>query len=220
MYLKIKKINKKILNNALFFFDKKYIEKLKEKSTFKESLVARYLIKKSPNYEKDIFTSILHKKDLVFIWVSEEKLWVDIEIIKQRDISLLNSFLDIEYELLWWKNWFYFLITGLLFAVCVLLFPFITFSYRAITIMAFILWLFFWASSNLIDAYFFNKIWVENKKEYGSSTYWLVLSAIIFVMMFLSSFIADIYWYNILMYFLWSVLLVSILSVYRLKGDL
>jgi hypothetical protein len=47
---------------------------------------------------------------LVFIWVSTEMIWVDIEVYKERDLSLLNQFNNEEYVLLWWKNWINFYI--------------------------------------------------------------------------------------------------------------
>lgn len=114
MYLIIQQINNKLFNQALLFFDKNYIEKLKEKSTFKESLVARYLIENSPEYNKNDFYSISHKTNLVFIWINDKKIWVDIEIFKNRDKSLLNSFTINEYDVIWWKNFenFYFIWTA------------------------------------------------------------------------------------------------------------
>jgi hypothetical protein len=63
MHLKIQKINKQIYKEALEYFSKVFIRSLKSKSTFKESLVARYLIEQN----KKKFSSISHKNDLVFI---------------------------------------------------------------------------------------------------------------------------------------------------------
>ena len=87
--------------------------------TYTESLVARYLIEKNKNLQgaKDpcySFSSISHKKNLVFIATSDNKIWVDIEIYKQRWIDLLDTFSDGEYSILWWKNWdnFYILWTA------------------------------------------------------------------------------------------------------------
>ena len=106
MYLKIQTINDQIFFKAQNYFSKDYISKLKLKSTYKESLVARYLIDQNiiPQ-NKNIYSCISHKDNLVFIWVSDYKLWVDIEIYKKRDISLLNTFLEKEYNLFWEQNW-------------------------------------------------------------------------------------------------------------------
>lgn len=105
MYLKIQELNENIFNKVLLYFNDEYINKIKEKSTFKESLVARYLIHKSPNYNKKSFYSISHKKNLIFIWTNNIALWIDIEIIKSRDENILKSFKNREYNVIWWKSW-------------------------------------------------------------------------------------------------------------------
>ncbi len=111
----------KIINNpedylkqAENFFSVSFCKDLKTLKpwTYLESLVARYFISifnspPSPPLEGGIwenFSSISHKKDLVFIWISEKKIWVDIEIIKQRDIGLLEKFKKEEYWILWAQN--------------------------------------------------------------------------------------------------------------------
>lgn len=124
MYLELKKLDKNILNKSLGFFSNDYINLLKFKPFFEESIVARYLMSRLveknfwyrnyypegasdwlPVYNDNIYWSISHKKWLVFIWVSDKKLWIDIEVYKNRDISLLNKFSEEEYNILWWKNW-------------------------------------------------------------------------------------------------------------------
>ena len=111
MYLKIKKIDNTILLDSEKYYGDSFCDFLKKEKpwTYKESLVARYLIAQN----KKTFSSISHKKDLVFIWTSDNKIGVDIEILKERDINLLDSF-DEEYNMLWWKNWhnFYILWTA------------------------------------------------------------------------------------------------------------
>lgn len=106
MYIKIQKVNNRLLNKSLVYFSKDFINSLKLKSTFNESLVARYLIEKNKNN----YYSISHKNNLVFIWTNDNKIWLDIEILKSREFSLLNKFGDEEYQLLWWKKWKYFYI--------------------------------------------------------------------------------------------------------------
>jgi len=94
MYLKIKKINNKVINDAQDFFWVSFCSNLKKEKlwTYNESLIARYLINKNTQVVKEsCFSSISHKKDLVFIWINKTKIWVDIEILKERDISLLEE---------------------------------------------------------------------------------------------------------------------------------
>lgn len=81
-----------------------------------ESIVWKYEIYKNfwflpekdlewkPIYNNRLFWSISHKKDLVFIWVYNKQIWVDIEIIKDRweEIYFLHN--DDEYKKIWWKN--------------------------------------------------------------------------------------------------------------------
>jgi phosphopantetheinyl transferase len=122
--------SEKEYQKAFFYFPKDYLESLNKP---KESIYARYLISKLveenskiknflpkideswvPIFENNIFWSISHKKDLVFVWISDKRLGIDLEIIKKRNKSLLDNFDDKEYKLLWWKNWenFYILWTG------------------------------------------------------------------------------------------------------------
>lgn len=81
-----------------------------------ESIVWKYEIYKNfwflpekdlewkPICNNGLFWSISHKKDLVFIWVYNKQIWVDIEIIKDRweEIYFLHN--DDEYKKIWWKN--------------------------------------------------------------------------------------------------------------------
>lgn len=106
--------------NALNYFPLDYINQLNSK----ESIVSRFLISKEventykihnyfPKFDENkiplsnngIFWSISHKGDLVFIWIDINKIWIDVEIYKERDKSLLDQFSDEEYNIFWWKNW-------------------------------------------------------------------------------------------------------------------
>ena len=108
MFLKIQKINNELINKSEKEFWDLFCKKLKKQKywTYNESLIARYLIKQNENK----FSSISHKKNLIFIWINNKKIWVDIEIFKERNSSLLNKFLKQEYLLLWEKNWYNFYI--------------------------------------------------------------------------------------------------------------
>lgn len=124
MFLKIENNIIDSFAKSLSYFPEKYIKPF----LLKESLVARYIISmyidntynvakylpkndnnKKPVYDlKDIYWSISHKDWFVFVWISDDKIWVDLEIYKERDISLLDQFTNLEYTLLWWKNWYNF----------------------------------------------------------------------------------------------------------------
>jgi len=129
--LTLQEVTTQNLQQAKNYFSEKYLDSLKNKP--KESILARFLISQLvekyywiknflpkidkngvPVFENDIFWSISHKKDLVFVWVAKEKFWLDLEIIKTRDENLLDIFEDKEYKLLWGKSWenFYILWTG------------------------------------------------------------------------------------------------------------
>jgi hypothetical protein len=107
------------------------------------------------------------------------------------------------------NRWKYFIVFNIIFWILVIAFPFLSISFLWIRIMAFSIGVFFWWASNLIDAYYFRKIWEDNKKEYGSATYWLILSFTIFIMMFISSTIDNYFWYTFLLIFLWIIILLT-----------
>lgn len=109
---------------------------------------------------------------------------------------------------LWKYRWVSFFILNILLWILILIFPFFNETYMQVWIIASFVWFVFWASTNLIDAYYLNEIWEQNKKEYGSSTYGLVLSIILFLTMFIASSIDKAYGFDVLMYFLWTVILI------------
>jgi len=86
------------------------------------------------------------------------------------------------------KRWLFFRIFTYAFALCVFVIPFVWTSYSNVIIIAVICWIFFGASSNLIEGYFFRKVWENDEKEYWASVYGLVLSTIIFAMTIFSNF--------------------------------
>ena len=126
MHLILQKTSPELIKTSQKFFWEDFCNELKNQKpwTYNESLVARYLIKNSPLFFKtsplapllkgEGNYSISHKKNLVFVWISEEKIWVDIEILKKRDENLFEKFDKKEYEILGEKNWenFYILWTA------------------------------------------------------------------------------------------------------------
>ena len=104
-----------------------------------------------------------------------------------------------------WKS---FVILNIFLSLLIIFFPFFNSTFFQVWIIAFLVWLVFWASTNLIDSFYLSKLWEQDKKEYGSSTYGLIFSIILFWTMFISSYIDKQYWFDILMYLLgWGVLL-------------
>jgi len=104
-----------------------------------------------------------------------------------------------------WKSFFW---LNILLWILIIIFPIFNSTFLEVWVIAFLVWLVFWASTNLIDAFYLSKIWEEDKKEYGSSTYWLIFSIILFWIMFVSSYIDKQYWFNVLMYVLGSLILI------------
>ena len=112
MHLEIKKINSEDVEKSEKYFWINFCKNLKKEKpwTYNESLVARYLLEKKYQRAKALcwqainYSSISHKKNLVFIWTKNSKIWLDIELLKIRDKNLLNKFREEEYHILWWKK--------------------------------------------------------------------------------------------------------------------
>ena len=177
--------------------------------------ISTIVSQKAVEYSMVIFNKVESEASFVLLYSA---LW-----------AIIWSLISIKMEKYRWQ---YFILTNFIFWVLIILFPFFSKSYLEISVFAFIIALFFWISSNLIDSYFFRILWEENKKEYGSSTYWLILSIIIFSMMFLSNFIQKYswytfvnqyssygftsigIWYDFLMIFLWTIVLLVTYIIY------
>ena len=177
---------------------------------------------------------IIKNYTLIILWSS--LLWTVSTIVSQASVEYSVIKFEIEkttatyillYSALWaiiWNivsmkmntaRWKFYIIFNSLFALLIILFPFLAVSFSTLSILAVFLWLFFWVSSNLVDSYLLKRIWEEDKKEYGSSTYWLVLSIMIFVMMFTSAFILDNFWYTLLMFILWVIMVIMWFLLYK-----
>lgn len=121
MFLLIKELDKKLLDLSKSFFEKNYPNEKNKKSH--ESIISRYLLSRlvedkfwkkdyvfkfdidwSPIFFDNIYFSISHKKNLVFIWISKKEIWIDIETYKERDLNLLDFFSESNYLKLWRKN--------------------------------------------------------------------------------------------------------------------
>ncbi len=109
MQLKIQKINLEIIKESENFFGEFFCENLKKEKlgTYEESLVARYLLEKDKQETKNpCYSSISHKKNLVFVWTHNKKIWVDIEIFKLRDKSILEDFFKKEKTKKTWEKFY------------------------------------------------------------------------------------------------------------------
>lgn len=104
-------------------------------------------------------------------------------------------------------RWFFWIIFSVVFSLLIIVFPFLSVSFGYMSFLAFLLWIFFWITSNLIDSYFIKTIGEADKKEYGSSTYGFILSIVIFLMMFLSNAIEWYFGYTFLMVLLGIIML-------------
>lgn len=174
-------------------------------------------------------------KNYIFIIIWSSFLWTISTIVSQISIEYSVDFFDITttkatyiliYSAIWaiiWniismkmnkKRWLFFIIFNSLFSLLILFFPILIINFFALSVLAIVLWLFFWVSSNLVDSYLLKRIWDEDKKEYWSSTYWFILSILIFVMMFLSSEIMERFWYSVIMFILWIIMLFSWIVLY------
>ncbi len=175
-------------------------------------------------------------KNYSFIIITSSFLWTVSTIVAQSSVEYSTKTFNIEtsvatfilfYSAIWaivWnllsvkmnKNrWKYFIIFNVLFSFVIISFSFLATTFIAMKILAVILWLFFWVSSNLVDSFLLKTIWDEDKKEYWASTFWLVFSMILFSMMFTSSFILEKLWYWILMILLWIIMMIIWGLLYR-----
>ncbi|MCD5380334.1 hypothetical protein LR004_00245 [Candidatus Gracilibacteria bacterium] len=115
-----------------------------------------------------------------------------------------------------WKSFF---VLNILLGMLIIAFPMFNATFFQVGIIAFLIGFVFGSSTNLIDAYYLKQIGEQDKKEYGSSTYGLVFSVIIFAMMFISSFLDNLLGFDMLMYILGTlILLINILNIKKVLG--
>ncbi len=177
-------------------------------------------------------------KNFSLIIISSSFIWAISTVVSQKAVELSVDKFDklpseasflLLYSSIWailWNiiSWFLgkyrwksFFVLNIFLWILIILFPFFSSTFLQVWVIAFLVWLVFWSSTNLIDAFYLKKIWEVDKKEYGSSTYWLIFSIILFTMMFLSSFIDKKFWFDTLMYILWTLILwVNILNIKKM----
>lgn len=101
MYLKIININDNV-NQSLFA--RRELRRFIYEKLWEDYEVLFWKDNK-PIYNHGIYWSISHKKDFVFLWISRNIIWVDIELYKERSIDFLDFFSEEEYCILLWKTW-------------------------------------------------------------------------------------------------------------------
>ena len=107
MYLSLYPLNKETIDLAEQSFPAEYINQLKTSSSnYHGSLIGRYIVSKHIHqetwvwyniatwvYQQDKFYfSYAHTDEYVLVAIEERKIWVDLEIIKSRDTSLLHQY--------------------------------------------------------------------------------------------------------------------------------
>jgi hypothetical protein len=115
------------------------------------------------------------------------------------------------------SRWNSFFFLNIILWILIIIFPFFNSTFFQVWVVAFFVWLIFWTSTNLIDSFYLSKLWEQDKKEYGSSTYGLIFSIILFWIMFISSYIDKKYWFDILMYILGGLVLVGNVLFFKRK---
>jgi len=211
------------------------------KDWFKCILSKKYLVEKKLAF-KDSFSKFIPEikyvyKNFFYLIMTSSIIWSIATIVSQKAVEFSVDKFSIQassagfvllyssvWAILWnvissflknrWKSFF---VLNFIMSLLILLFIYFQNSFFEISVLAFLLWLIFGASTNLIDAYFLTKIWEEDKKEYWSATYWLVFSITLFVMMFFASFIDKTWGFNILMIVLAVLLVLVNLIFYRIK---
>jgi hypothetical protein len=79
----------------------------------------------------------------------------------------------------------------------------------------------FWIISNLIDAFYINKITVDDNKEYGWAFHWVMVNLIVFILMFTTNAIEKQFWFNVNFYFIWSLVIIAgAMNIYYVKNKL
>lgn len=122
-YFKIEEFSKYV-DLAENYFPVSYIDIIKHKLTYEQSIVARFFVSRivedifwvnlylpliddlwKPVFDEGIYWSISHSSELILVWVGNTPLWVDIEKYKIRDNSLMKFFSNDIWNKIWEKNW-------------------------------------------------------------------------------------------------------------------
>lgn len=118
MILGITYTTESLYDEATAYFSPNYVKQTLKKPFLKESLIGRLEISKAignnyvpeeidgiPSMYDENFWSLSHKEGIVFFWTWNNNIGVDLEIVKKRDISVLETFSEEEYRKLQGKNW-------------------------------------------------------------------------------------------------------------------
>lgn len=102
------------------------------------------------------------------------------------------------------------MIFTIIFGISTIYFPHIINKYEyfiTLNIFWFFIGMFFGVAVNLLEGRYFFYIWDDHRKEYGSVTYWIVTSSIIFIIMIITDYFSSKIWTTISFFFFGFVLL-------------
>lgn len=97
-----------------------------------------------------------------------------------------------------WSRWFIFAIIISLFALTIIIFPFLMYSFLYTKILIFIAWILFWISFNLAESFFLKQLSTESNKSFWSSFYWLTTNIVMWILMFFIFFLSMYLNYNLI----------------------
>jgi len=197
-------------------------DKVSISSWVKSMISKKYLIEKHAKLKESFKIFIPEFKyiwqNFSYIILTSAFLWAIITVVSQKAIELSVNKFHMEASsagmvllfssigaILWnilssflknrWRSFFILNSFVILFILWFLIF---SNSFFEIWVLAFLLGIVFWASSNLIDGYYLKIIWEKDKREYGSSANGLFAAIVLAFVMFSSSFIDRHFWFNIL----------------------
>lgn len=113
-----------------------------------------------------------------------------------------------------------FLLLSLLFAATINMFPTFLPNFLYTSIAAFIAWIFFGTTYNLLEATFFKMIAEDDKKSYGAATLGIITSGVISFMMFFIDGVQKVAGYDWVYQLMGCIILTIGIIVYQIEGKL
>lgn len=227
-----------ILTTILIWILSIFLEYEDKSKDIWEEWIGRYILDRHEKFIKSLKAFIPNIKvifsSFMIIILASSILWAVSTVLSQQAMEYVNEFLwksksesgiIMLYSVLWaiaWNfltlraskiRWKLFNILNLAYGLLVLFIPFFLNSYITIVLIAIASWVAFWAVSNLIDGFMFNRFWKEQIKEYWSAVYGFFLSITATLVMFICWNIWD-FSFSWVFYFLWICILFVSAIVY------